>query len=85
MPRQMKRDAGGPAKCPGTGCDKRGQCYRFRDMVRAGQEVLDPVPVKRITQACAYYHPVGSAPSGLLMTIAEAEAWAASHTEARKP
>lgn len=63
-------------KCVGTGCERRDGCVRFRSLV-SGQDVLNPPPLKRVTQACAYFHPIGVMAESLMLDVEEAEAWAA--------
>lgn len=63
-------------KCVGTGCDRRAQCIRFRSDVQ-GQGVMLTPPLKRVSQACAYFHPILAMGKAYMMTPEQAEAWAA--------
>lgn len=66
-------------KCVGTGCERRAECVRFRSLVQ-GQAVLNPPPLKRVSQACAYFHPIGVMATALMLTLEEAAVWAADTT-----
>lgn len=70
------------AKCIGLGCERRASCYRFR-LLPKGRDVLSPAPVKPVSQACAYFHPVNNTPNALMQTAEEAEAWAQAQPQAK--
>ena len=77
-------------KCVGTGCDRRMLCLRFRSLP-AGQDVMNPPPLKPVTGACAFFMPSQGIGRHWLMRESEAEEWAeraralpARHIETRR-